>query len=79
MTKANNMAKSLHDQLAKGDSHALRLTAMPYAGNLFAIYTDNCAPVSGYTRQAVTVVGGRGGVDGEEMMPFLAALAPKVG
>lgn len=74
MENANKVARSVHDQAAKGDPHALRLTTMPYAGNLFVIYADNCTPVSGHTRH----YGDDGDVDSGGMMPLLRMLAPEV-
>lgn len=88
MKSANTVARLIVGQaITQQDLHARRLAGPPYAGNLFATYLDNCAPVSGYTRQHYLHAlsdGGDGG-DGdvgdggaEDLMRLLNMLAPEV-
>lgn len=72
------------------DPHARQLTAPPYAGNLFAAYAENCAPVNGFTRlrcsrgyaQEDGGDGGDGGDAGDggvdDLLSLLGELAPEV-
>jgi len=75
------------------DPHARQLTAAPYAGNLFAAYAENCAPVNGFTRGHCSSAGayaqeeggdGGGGCgdagDGgvDDLLSLLGLLAPEV-
>ena len=72
------MARGIYDHAAKGDPHASRLAAAPHATNLFAVYADNCAPVTGHIRRDI-VEGGDCDVDTADLVPLLTMLAPEVG
>lgn len=74
MVIANKAAKSIFEQMKNGDPHAGRLTTMPYAGNLFVIYSENCAPASGYVRQD----GDARDTNSRDILRLLGALASEV-
>lgn len=75
MKSAAKVARSVYDQVARRDPHATRLTAAPNAGNLFAVYADNCAPVTGHVRRDVEE---ECDVDSADLIPLLTMLAPEV-
>ena len=78
MKSAMKVARGIYDHAAKGDPHASRLAAAPHATNLFAVYADNCAPVTGHIRRDI-VEGGDCDVDTADLVPLLTMLAPEVG
>ena len=75
MNSATKVARSVYEQAVRGDPHALRLTVAPHAGNLFAVYADNCAPVTGHIRRDLEE---DCEVDSFDLIPLLTRLAPEV-
>lgn len=78
MKSANNVAKSLQDQISRGDPYALRLVSGAYAESFLGHLVEHCAPVSGCVRQ----YGGEDlevDVGSSDILGLVAVMVPEVG